>query len=176
MCSIRANLRPAQRSSAGPLPLKKGSLVQSQLHVICAESLGSQRRRSRVWIVPLSQRGMSPGDRDSDGLAAVPWMNAHTVGATFSESPLRLASLAHPPTLLGKGSRCSQSRAHPCRHRSLLFPHRWGRSGIGGGAAIQFKAQGPVPRVGANRPPGQRRRQDANLFPQISILLLKTPS
>ena len=31
-------------------------LLQRHFHVICVESLGFQRRRSRVWIVPLSQR------------------------------------------------------------------------------------------------------------------------
>jgi hypothetical protein len=35
------------------------SLLQWQLHVICAEPLGFHLRRSRSQVVPLFQRGMS---------------------------------------------------------------------------------------------------------------------
>ena len=59
MCSIRANLRPAQRSSAGPLPLRKGAyssvnftlFVKSHLDPICGfaadESLPLE---GKVWL------------------------------------------------------------------------------------------------------------------------------
>ena len=56
MCSISANLRLTRRSSAGHSAFQGRSLLQSHLHVLCSETLGFQRRRSRVWIVPLSQR------------------------------------------------------------------------------------------------------------------------
>ena len=52
MCSPRANLGRPRRSSAGPAPrwaalFWEESLLQSQLHVTCVESLGFQSRRSR---------------------------------------------------------------------------------------------------------------------------------
>ena len=40
----------------------------------------------------------------------------------FSESPLRLAALAHPRLRWESVSRCSQSPSAPCEHRSLAFP------------------------------------------------------
>ena len=102
-------------------------------------------------------------------------LSVFTVGATSARAPS--VSLRSPtPDFAGKASHDVLSRLWlPANTVRLLFPHRWGRSGIGGGAAIQFKAQGPVP-SDANRPPASAAGGTANLFPQISILLLKTPS